>query len=281
MKALVFRHLQQDFMSVCKRPYSIGLSNVEVEHKGKITIISINRPTCLNAVDSSTADQLRSAFENFDKDDNAAVAVLCGSKENFCAGFDLKFLANRSSVEVAESIKELHDPEGPGPMGPTRMLLSKPVVAAVEGFAVAGGLELALWCDIRIAAKSARFGVFCRRFGVPLIDGGTVRLPRVVGQGRAMDMILTGREVAAIEALNMGLVTRVVPDGTALKEAVAYAEQISKFPQVCMRADRLSVLKQWDFPLEEALLNEGRHGNKPLVEEALVGATRFVEGART
>jgi len=266
---------------MCARAFSTGNSTVGVEHVGKVTIISINRPSRLNAVDTFTAAQLRKAFQDFDNDKNSTVAVLHGGKKNFCAGFDLKFLANKSADEMVDSIKELHDAEGPGPMGPTRMLLSKPVIAAVEGYSVAGGLELALWCDVRIAAESARFGVFCRRFGVPLIDGGTVRLPRIVGQGRAMDMILTGREVGATEALGMGLINRLVPDGAALEEALVYAEKISKFPQVCMRADRISALKQWDFPLHEALLEEGRGGNAPLLQEAVDGATRFSAGSRS
>jgi enoyl-CoA hydratase len=283
---LKVRRLSQTSCSRISRSFCSGSTAVVdkgpcAERIGNITVISINRPSRLNAVDAVTAALLRQLFEDFDRDANSSVAVLHGGSHNFCSGFDLKFLANSDRNQIVESIKTLHDSEGPGPMGPTRMLLGKPVIAAIEGYAVAGGLELALWCDIRIAAASAKFGVFCRRFGVPLIDGGTVRLPRVVGQGRAMDMVLTGREVDAQEALAMGLVTRVVPDGEALREALVYAERIAKFPQECMRADRLSVLRQWDFPLEEALVHEGKGGEKPLLEEAVVGALRFSGGARS
>lgn len=243
---------------------------VRVTNDGAVRTVTIDRPTCRNAVDPATADALRAAFADFEADDDSAVAVLTGAGGHFCAGFDLKAVGQG---------ERRYEPEGDGPMGPTRMLLSKPVIAAVEGYAVAGGLELALWCDLRVAAESATFGVFCRRWGVPLIDGGTVRLPRIVGQGRALDMILTGRPVAADEALAMGLASRVVPDGAALSAAQALAAEIARFPALCMRTDRASAYRQWDFDLAEALRFEGREGEKPLRAEAKAGAGRFADGA--
>ncbi|WP_237233897.1 crotonase/enoyl-CoA hydratase family protein [Sphingopyxis granuli] len=237
---------------------------------GAVRTVTIDRPACRNAVDPATADALRAAFADFEADDGSAVAVLTGAGGHFCAGFDLKAVGQG---------ERRYEPAGDGPMGPTRMLLSKPVIAAVEGYAVAGGLELALWCDLRVAAESATFGVFCRRWGVPLIDGGTVRLPRVVGQGRALDMILTGRPVAADEALAMGLASRVVPDGAALPAAQALAAEIARFPALCMRTDRTSAYRQWDFDLAEALRFEGREGERPLRAEAKAGAGRFADGA--
>jgi enoyl-CoA hydratase len=198
--------------------------------------------------------------------------VLTGAGGQFCAGADLQ--------AMGDPARRNHlDPEGHGPMGPSRMVFSKPVIAAIEGFAVAGGLELALMCDLRVAAAGAVFGVFCRRWGVPLIDGGTVRLPRIVGQARALDLILTGRPVAADEALAMGLANRVVPDGTALAAAIELAEQIAAFPQRCMNADRASALAQWDWPLDEALRREGRGGQAAVFDEGLAGAARFAGGA--
>jgi enoyl-CoA hydratase len=241
---------------------------VRIDHDGPVTIVTIDRPKKRNAVDPLTALALREAFATFAKDDKARVAILTGSSGQFCAGFDL------GAVGTSR-----YDPGGPGPMGPTRMLLEKPVIAAVEGHAVAGGLELALWCDMRVAGESAVFGVYCRRWGVPLIDGGTVRLPRIVGQGRAMDMILTGRPVAADEALRIGLADRVTADGQALATAVELAKQIVTFPQVCMNSDRLSAYRQWDFDIEAALAHEAHAGVVPLREGAAAGAKRFTEGA--
>jgi enoyl-CoA hydratase len=206
---------------------------------------------------------------DFEADESAQVAILAGAGGNFCAGFDLKSVG---------SGKDRYEPEGAGPMGPTRMLLTKPVIAAVEGYAVAGGLELALWCDLRVASETAIFGVFCRRWGVPLIDGGTVRLPRIVGQGRALDMILTGRPVAADEALSIGLANRIVPAGEAVVAAQTLAAEIAHFPALCMKTDRMSAYRQWDCELAEALRYEGREGAKPLRAEAVKGAKRFAEG---
>ena len=246
-----------------------GESKVLVERDGAVTTIIINRPASRNAVDGETAELLRAAFHDFDADDTAAVAVLCGAGDTFCAGYDLKALSNGGIR---------HDPHGPGPMGPTRMLLSKPVIAAVEGHAVAGGLELALFCDLRVASASAVFGVFCRRWGVPLIDGGTVRLPRIVGQGRALDMILTGRPVAAEEALSFGLANRVVAVGEARTAATGLAHAIARFPQLCMRSDRLSSYRQWGEPLQQALTAEGEMGEPALRQEAVGGAARFAGG---
>ena len=240
---------------------------VRIDHDGRVTIVTIDRPAKRNAVDPDTAIALREAFAAFAADASARVAILTGSAGHFCAGFDL------GAVGTSR-----YDPDGPGPMGPTRMLLEKPVIAAIEGHAVAGGLELALWCDMRVAAESAVFGVYCRRWGVPLIDGGTVRLPRIVGQGRAMDMILTGRPVAAEEAHRIGLADRIVPDGGALPAAIELAKQIASFPQICMNSDRLSACRQWDFDIEGALAHEAHAGVAPLREGAAAGAKRFTEG---
>lgn len=244
---------------------------VLTESHGPVTVVTINRPDVRNAVDSPTAHLLREAFDAFEADAERHVAVLTGAGESFCAGFDLR--------EAATGGEPTFDPTGDGPMGPTRRLLTKPVIAAVEGYAVAGGLELALWCDLRVVAESAVFGVFCRRWGVPLIDGGTVRLPRIVGQGRALDMILTGRPVHADEALAWGLADRVASDGTALDMAVELARTISAFPPLCMRADRTSALTQWDQSLDDALRAEGLGGIEPLIRETAAGAGRFVDGA--
>jgi enoyl-CoA hydratase len=242
-----------------------------VVRDGPVTVVTIDRPTRRNAVDPSTAEALLDAFTAFDDDPASAVAVLTGSGGNFCAGADLKALAagDRHRVSV----------DGPGPMGPTRLELSKPVIAAIEGYAVAGGLELAIWCDLRVASASSALGVFCRRFGVPLIDGGTVRLPRLIGQGRALDLILSGREVGAEEALAMGLVNRVVPDGTSLDHAVAWGRQLAALPQVCLRNDRRSTLEQWGLPLAAAMTVETRLGLDSLASpEAARGATGFAAG---
>ncbi len=248
------------------------MPKVAVEREGSTTIVSIDRfAEARNAVDPETAGLLRQAFLAFDKDESQSVAILTGRDGVFCAGYDLKVAASRS-------VAGIHDPEGPGPMGPTRHLLTKPVIAAVEGYAVAGGLELALWCDMRVASESARFGVFCRRWGVPLIDGGTVRLPRLIGHSRALDMILTGREVEAREAFDWGLANRLVPDGQALTEAKALAEAIARFPQLCMRSDRQSSYEQWTLDLPGALTNEARLGLPALQAEAQKGAARFAGG---
>jgi enoyl-CoA hydratase len=241
---------------------------------GPVATITLQRPERRNAVDGPTAAALRAAFEAFEADAALHVAVLTGAGGHFCAGADLGAMADpatRNEIEPSGS--------GPGPMGPTRQALGKPVLAAVEGYAVAGGLELALMCDLRIAARSAVFGVFCRRWGVPLIDGGTVRLPRLVGQGRALDMILTGRAVGADEALAIGLADRVVDDGQALAAAQALAREIAAFPQACLRADRASALAQWDESLADALRREGAGGFAVVHAEGLAGAARFAAGA--
>lgn len=243
--------------------------SIRVERQGAVVTIVIDRPAARNAVDPPTALALREAFDAFEADEALLAAVLTGAGEHFCAGFDLKAVGSTAGA---------YDPEGEGPMGPTRRLLSKPVVAAVEGYAVAGGLELALWCDLRVASESAVFGVFCRRWGVPLIDGGTVRLPRIIGQGRALDMILTGRPVGAQEALSFGLANRVVPAGLARAEAERLAAEIACFPQLCLRTDRASAYAAFDVDLAEALRAEGARGAAPLAVEAATGAARFSGG---
>ncbi|HLH29505.1 MAG TPA: crotonase/enoyl-CoA hydratase family protein, partial [Acidimicrobiales bacterium] len=229
---------------------------VRVEREGPVTVVVIDRPERRNAVDRATAAGLLEAFEEFDADAAAAVAVLTGSGGTFCAGADLKAVAAGGGNRVTV--------DGPGPLGPTRLELSKPVVAAVEGHAVAGGLELAVWCDLRVAGAGATFGVYCRRFGVPLVDGGTFRLPRLVGQGRALDLVLTGRAVGAEEALSIGLVDRVTPDGQALDAAVELASGLAAFPQTCLRNDRRAVIGQWGLGNEEALRRETRLGLETL-----------------
>ncbi|MFC9673513.1 MULTISPECIES: crotonase/enoyl-CoA hydratase family protein [unclassified Streptomyces] len=243
---------------------------VRVERRGHVTTVVLSRPEVRNAVDGPTAAELAAAFKEFDADESARVAVLWGEGGTFCAGADLKAIGTERGNRVAE--------EGDGPMGPTRLRLSKPVIAAVSGHAVAGGLELALWCDLRVAEEDAVFGVFCRRWGVPLIDGGTVRLPRLIGESRAMDLILTGRPVPAPEAHAMGLVNRLVPPGRARAEAEELAEQIAGFPQACMRGDRASVLDQAGQDEEAAMAGELRYGTAVL-EESLKGAARFASGA--
>ena len=243
--------------------------SVRVEQDGPVTTVIIDRPEARNAVDHETGEALRAAFDAFEADERASVAVLTGASGHFCAGYDLKAAINDSLA---------YDPHREGPMGPTRRLLSKPVLAAVEGYAVAGGLELALWCDLRVAAESATFGVFCRRWGVPLIDGGTVRLPRIVGQGRALDLILTGRPVGAAEALAIGLANRVVPDGRARAEAEKLAHELARFPQLCLRTDRASAYAAWDGTVPEALRAEALAGAAPLREGAAEGASRFAGG---
>jgi enoyl-CoA hydratase len=242
---------------------------VNVEQTDAVTIVTIDRPEARNAVDRPTAAALADAFRAFDADDSQHVAVLTGAGDTFCAGADLKAFGTERANSVSTT--------GDGPMGPSRLLLAKPVIAAVEGYAVAGGLELALWCDLRVMAADAAFGVFCRRWGVPLIDGGTVRLPRLIGESRALDLILTGREVGAEEALAIGLANRVVPSGTARDAAVALAGEIARFPQTCVRLDRPSVLGQWDLPLADALVAELTAGREALrADDLAVG--RFVAG---
>ncbi len=243
---------------------------VRVERDGPVLTVLLSRPERRNAVDGATAAALSQAFREFDADPDASVAVLHGEGGVFCAGADLKAVGTDSGNRVA--------PDGDGPMGPTRMTLGKPVIAAVAGHAVAGGLELALWCDLRVAEESAVFGVFCRRWGVPLIDGGTVRLPRLIGLSRAMDMVLTGRGVGSSEALAMGLVNRVVPDGSSLAAAQELARSLAAFPQTCMREDRLSLLEQDGLDEPAALANEFGHGARSLAEVE-AGLQRFRSGA--
>jgi enoyl-CoA hydratase len=243
---------------------------VRVERDGLVTTILLSRPDRRNAVDGPTAQALADAFRVFDADEEAAVAVLHGEGGVFCAGADLKAVGTPAGNRF--------DPDGDGPMGPTRMRLSKPVIAAVAGYAVAGGLELALWCDLRVAEEGAVFGVFCRRWGVPLIDGGTVRLPRLIGLSRAADMILTGRGVAAREAADMGLVNRVVAAGQSLSAAQALARELATFPQACLRYDRLSLLEQEGLSLDVALATEFAYGLKSL-EHVQTGLERFRAGA--
>jgi enoyl-CoA hydratase len=245
---------------------------VRYETRDNVAIVTIDRPEVRNAVDGPTAAELADAFRRFESDDALAVAILTGAGGTFCAGADLKAVSDGRGNRVTE--------DGDGPMGPSRMLLDKPVIAAVEGWAVAGGLELAVWCDLRVAARDAVFGVFCRRWGVPLVDGGTIRLPRLVGQSHALDMILTGRGVSGEEALRMGLANRLVEPGTALEHALTLARQIAAFPQRCLRSDRRSAYEQWSLDLPQALLHETRLGTEVIRSgETLEGATRFASGA--
>ena len=246
--------------------------SVRVEKSGPVTTVVIDRPAVRNAVDRPTAEALAAAFRAFDADAGASVGVLCGEGGAFCAGADLKAIA--AGGETGNRI----DPDGDGPMGPSRLLLGKPVIAAIEGHAVAGGLELALWCDLRVVAEDAILGVFCRRWGVPLIDGGTIRLPRLIGLSRALDLILTGRPVGAAEALQMGLANRVVPRGKAREAAEQLAREIAAFPQLCMNDDRRSAYEQIDLSMPEALQNEFRLGLISL-QAGLEGAQRFSSGA--
>ena len=250
--------------------------SILIERDGPITIISINRPHCRNAVDGATARKLYDAFLAFDADQGASVAVFTGTGGTFCAGADLKAVAKGDR----EKKRELGGHNTLAPMGPSRLRLSKPVIAAVEGYAVAGGMELALFADMRVVAEDAVFGIFCRRFGVPLIDLGTIRLPRLIGHSQAMDLILTGRPVSGPEAFRMGLANRLVPKGETRMHAVALAKQIAAFPQTCLRADRLSALRQWDLAEEEAIDNEMRGGLEVIASgETLAGAARFTSGA--
>ena len=243
---------------------------VRVERNGAVMTVIMNRPAARNAVNGPAAAELFAAFEEFEADDSASVAVLWGDNGTFCAGADLKAFGTPEMNPAHRN--------GPGPMGPTRMVLSKPVIAGVSGFAVAGGLELALWCDMRVAEEDAVFGVFCRRWGVPLIDGGTVRLPRLIGHSRAMDLILTGRSVDAQEALTIGLANRVVPTGTVRESAEALAAELAALPQQCMRVDRLSMMGQWGMPEAEAIDVEFA-SLKKVSAESLSGAKRFADGA--
>jgi enoyl-CoA hydratase len=245
--------------------------SIQIERQGHVLTISLQRPHARNAVDRATAQALAAAFRAFDADETVRVGVLYGDHGTFCAGADLKAIANGEGNRV--------EPEGDGPMGPTRLLLSKPVIAAISGHAVAGGLELALWCDLRVAEEDAVLGVFCRRWGVPLIDGGTIRLPRLIGLSRALDLILTGRPVSAQEALQMGLVNRVVPKGQGRQAAEELAAELARFPQTCLRNDRLSAYEQFDLSLEHAWRNEFKHGLASLRAGAQAGAARFANGA--
>jgi enoyl-CoA hydratase len=248
------------------------MSSVRVDRDGPVTIVTIDRPEVRNAVDQPTRVELADAFRAFDADDAAGVAILTGAGGTFCAGADLKALAAGRRMDLHE--------DGDGPMGPTRLLLGKPVIAAVEGHAVAGGLELALWCDLRVAATDAVFGVFCRRWGVPLIDLGTVRLPRLIGQSHALDLILTGRGVSGEEALRMGLANRLVPPGQALAAATTLAHELARLPPRCLRSDRLSAYEQWSLPWPEATGNEFRRGMDVIASgETARGASRFAAGA--
>ena len=246
--------------------------SVSLTAADRIAVIRMSRPERRNAVDAATAKALAEAFRAFDADGNLDVAVFAGGDDVFCAGADLKAIAAGDSITLSA--------QGDSPMGPPRLRLSKPVIAAIEGPAVAGGLELVLWCDLRIAGASAIFGVFNRRFGIPLVDLGTIRLPRLIGHGRAMDLILTGRSVTATEALQMGLINRCVPDGEALSAAIALAQQLSSFPQTAMRQDRLSLIEQWGLGEDEAIANEIAHGMVTIASgEAAAGAKTFGGGA--
>jgi enoyl-CoA hydratase len=255
---------------------------VRIERKGKVWTVIHSRPQARNAMDPESADALVSAFQEFQNDREAAVAVLWGEGGAFCAGFDLKYGA--SLIDEPERLHEIDYPLDDrqaiprGPLGPTRLELDKPVIAAVAGPAVAGGFELALWCDVRVMEESAYFGVYCRRWGVPLIDGGTVRLPRIVGRGRALEIILTGRKVPAAEALRIGACEQVVPDGKSREFAEAMAHEIARFPQDCMRADRRSVYMQEGLTLREAMRKEWHNGFPTFVSEGAAGAARFASG---
>jgi enoyl-CoA hydratase len=246
-------------------------AKVLVERNGPVTTVILNRPDVRNAVDNETAETLADAFRRFDADDTSGAAVLWGAGGAFCAGADLKAVASGER-------QKRYKADGDGPMGPSRLSLTKPVIAAVAGHAVAGGLELAIWCDLRVVEENAVFGVFCRRWGMPLIDGGTVRLPRLIGQSRAMDMILTGRPVSAAEALQMGLANRVVAPGAAREEAERLAAEIARFPALCVRTDRASVYRQWDLPFDQAMGAEFSAGVDVVKAEGRSGATRFSSG---
>jgi enoyl-CoA hydratase/carnithine racemase len=248
---------------------------VHVDRTPPVLVVTIDRPEVANAVDRPTADALVDAFRAFDTDDEVSVAVLTGANGTFCAGADLKAMQTRDPERVSRVA-----PDGDGPVGPTRMLLDKPVIAAVEGHAVAGGLELAVWCDLRVAADDAVFGVYCRRWGIPLMDGGTIRLPRLIGQSHALDLILTGRGVSGAEALQMGLANRIVPKGHALPIAIELAETIARAPQAALRSDRRSSYEQWSLELSAALVLEYRLGSETLATgEFIGGLDRYAAGA--
>jgi enoyl-CoA hydratase len=248
---------------------------VHYETDGPVAIVTMDRPEAANAVDRPTADELSAAFRRFEADDGLSVAVLTGAGGRFCAGADLKAMREDGAPRASRVA-----PDGDGPMGPTRMLLGKPVIAAVEGHAVAGGLELAIWCDLRVAAQDAVFGVFCRRWGIPLMDGGTIRLTRLIGHSHALDLILTGRGVSGEEALRMGLANRLVPPGEALPEAVALAKELASRPQAALRNDRLSSYEQWSMSLDDALMREYEHGVATLQTGELVqGLEHYASGS--
>ena len=257
------------------------MAEVIVEKSGPVTTVILNRPHAKNAVDRAAAERLAAAFLDFERDETALVAVFCGAEQTFCAGADLKAVSTGGGNRIVPpatgaDFSRLADD---GPMGPSRMILNKPVIGAIAGHAVAGGLELALWCDMRVVEEDAVMGVFCQRWGVPLIDGGTIRLPRLIGHARAMDLILTGRGVGAEEALQMGLANRVVPKGGGREEAERLALEISRFPQLCLRNDRMSAYEQWDLPYDLAFANEFEHGRKVLASgETQKGAARFAAG---
>jgi enoyl-CoA hydratase len=248
--------------------------SIRIETQDSIFTVIIDRPAAKNAVDGPTASALAAAFRAFDEDDAFSIGVLCGAGDTFCAGADLKAVASQDSQKINRLA-----PDGDGPMGPCRMMLKKPVIAGIAGHAVAGGLELALWCDMRVMEETAVLGVFCRRFGVPLIDGGTIRLPRLIGMGHALDLILTGRPVEAAEAKAMGLVNRIVPQGEARSAAEKLAQQMSAFPQACMYSDRLSAYEQWGLTFQKAIQNEFKHGMDTIKKgETVEGAVRFAKG---
>jgi len=252
--------------------------SVRIEKQGKVWTVIHARPEAKNAMDPASAEALEAAFAEFDRDPQAAVAVLWGEGGAFCAGFDLKHAAQGSGIDPKSYPADAQAPLPRAPMGPTRLVLDKPVIAAVAGPAVAGGFEIALWCDLRVMEESAYFGVYCRRWGVPLIDGGTVRLPRIVGRGRALDLVLTGRKVDAAEALRINLCEQVVPDGQSRPRAEALAQEIARFPQACMRADRRSVYHQEGLPLREAMRYEWENGIPAVAAEGRAGAARFASG---
>jgi enoyl-CoA hydratase len=249
--------------------------SVKQDRDGPVAVLTIDRPEVANAIDAPTALELADAFRRFDADESALVAVLAGANGTFCAGADLKAMRSGEADRVTRL-----SPDGDGPLGPTRMLLSKPVIAAVEGHAVAGGLELAAWCDMRVASEQAIFGVYCRRWGIPLMDGGTVRLPRLLGHSNALDLILTGRGVCGEEALRMGLANRLVPAGRALTAAIELAHEIAAKPQAAMRSDRLSSYEQWSLPLGEALAGEYRHGMRTLQTGEMLGGLESYESGK-
>jgi enoyl-CoA hydratase len=262
-------------LAAARADYGVGMAGtIRYEKDGRVAVLTIDRPEVANAIDRPTAEALAGAFRRFEEDPDAAVAVLTGADRKFCAGADLKAMQEPGAPRASRV-----EPDGDGPVGPTRMLLSKPVIAAVEGNAVAGGLELAIWCDLRVAAQDAVFGVYCRRWGIPLMDGGTIRLARLIGHSHALDMILTGRGVSGEEAVRMGLANRLVAPGQALPEALTLARELANRPQAAMRSDRLSSYEQWSMSLEDALANEYRHGMATLrTGELLEGLERYSSG---